>query len=74
MQDDQPVVHEQWDTDVIRARIVESQRRRRFLAPLMRAQQVVWDYQPGDDAAQSYIRNTKSIYELEKQSRFPNKQ
>ena len=62
---------QRWDVAALRARILESQRRRRFLAPVMRDQQVAWDYQPITPAADSYIRNTMSIFELESRARFP---
>ncbi len=60
-----------WDVAALRARILESQRRRRFLAPVMREQQVSWDYQPQVAAAHAYIRNNMSIFELESRARFP---
>ncbi|MDH3450829.1 MAG: choline-sulfatase, partial [Gammaproteobacteria bacterium] len=47
---------QRWDVAALRARIIESQRRRRFLAPVMRDQGVSWDYQPSTNAAASYIR------------------
>ncbi len=59
------------DTPALRAAILESQRRRRFLSPVMRGQGVSWDYQPPADAGQAYIRNHMSIFELESRARFP---
>lgn len=60
-----------WDVEALRERVIESQRRRRFLDPVMRAQGLSWDYEPRRDAATSYIRNNLPIYEIEKRSRFP---
>lgn len=65
------ISQQRWDVGALRARIVESQRRRRFLAAVMRDQQVSWDHQPTISAADSYIRNTMSIFELESRARFP---
>lgn len=62
---------QRWDVAALRERIIESQRRRHFLAPVMRSQSVSWDYQPRADAADAYIRNTMSIFELESRARFP---
>jgi len=62
---------QRWDVAALREQIVESQRRRHFLAPVMRSQNVSWDYQPRADAADAYIRNSKSIFELESRARFP---
>ena len=65
------ISQQRWDVAALRERIVESQRRRRFLAPVMRNQNVSWDYQPRADAAGAYIRNSMSISELEARARFP---
>ncbi len=59
------------DVDAIRTRIVESQRRRRWLAPVMQKEGIAWDYAPRQDAAHLYIRNNLPIYEIERRSRFP---
>ena len=64
-------VAERWDVPALRARVIESQRRRRLLDPVMRAQGLSWDYEPRQDAATVYIRNSLPIYEIEKRSRFP---
>jgi choline-sulfatase len=60
-----------WDLEAIRTAVIASQRRRRYLNQIIRAQGVSWDYQPVVDARNLYIRNTASIFELEQRSRFP---
>jgi choline-sulfatase len=60
-----------WDVDAIKPRILESQRRRRWIAPVMQQQGTAWDYEPRLDAARAYIRNNLPIYEIERRSRFP---
>jgi choline-sulfatase len=60
-----------WDLDAIRSAVVTSQRRRRYLNPIIRDQNIAWDYQPLADARNLYIRNTLPIFELEQRSRFP---
>lgn len=60
-----------WDSAALRQRVVESQRRRRWLGPVMRQSNVAWDYQPIQDARQAYIRNHMPIYEIERRARFP---
>lgn len=64
-------VARRWSMDVISERVIASQRRRRYLNGILRAQNVAWDYQPGLDAKNQYIRNTVPIFELEMRSRFP---
>jgi hypothetical protein len=34
-------------------------------------EQLRWDYQPLSDASQQYVRNTKTLDELEAAARFP---
>jgi choline-sulfatase len=60
-----------WDVAALKERALESQRRRRFVAPVLRAQGSSWDYQPPATAGGSYIRNTMPIGELERRARFP---
>ncbi len=60
-----------WRMDVISDSVRASQRRRRYLNGILRAQNVSWDYQPPPDAKNQYIRNTVPIFELEMRSRFP---
>ena len=60
-----------WNMDEISRAVLASQRRRRYLNGILRAQNVSWDYQPVLDARHQYIRNTVPIFELEMRSRFP---
>ncbi len=60
-----------YDVPALTGRILESQKRRRFLKKVMLDRGQGWDYQPVKDAAASYIRNTMPIYQLEKKARFP---
>jgi choline-sulfatase len=60
-----------WDFPALNQRIVESQRRRRFINPILRKQNISWDYQPFVDAKQAYVRNSLPLYDLERRSRFP---
>jgi len=60
-----------YDTAALKEKVLESQRRRRLLKGVLRDQNLSWDYQPLQPAAESYIRNTMPIFELEKRARFP---
>jgi len=60
-----------WDAAALKDAVLESQRRRRFVAAVLRGQGASWDYQPPGTAAESYIRNTMPIGELERRARFP---
>ncbi|HEX9699802.1 MAG TPA: choline-sulfatase, partial [Acidobacteriota bacterium] len=60
-----------WDVAALKEAVLESQRQRLFVAPVLRAQGTSWDYQPPGTAAESYIRNTMPIGELERRARFP---
>ena len=60
-----------WDVAELKEKALESQRRRRFIAPVLRDQASSWDYQPPASAGASYIRNTMPIGELERRARFP---
>ncbi len=64
-------IRSRWDVEGIRARILESQRRRRAVIPSLVKQTVSWDYEPRTDATRSYIRNNLELYEIERRSRFP---
>lgn len=64
-------IRSRYDIPALTERVVESQRRRKFLKGVMLANKVSWDYQPDKDASQAYIRNTMPIYQLEKRGRFP---
>jgi choline-sulfatase len=60
-----------WDVPALRERVLESQRRRRWIAEVMKADGVTWDHQPIQDASNAYIRNTLPLFELERRARFP---
>jgi choline-sulfatase len=60
-----------WNMGEISQAVLASQRRRRYLNGILRAQNVSWDYQPPVEARNQYIRNTVPIFELEMRSRFP---
>ena len=60
-----------YDRDALTATVRESQQRRRFLKTVMRTQGLAWDYQPREDVANAWVRNTMPVYELEKRGRFP---
>ena len=64
-------IEERYDRAALEAAVLESQHRRNFLKGVMRDQNVSWDYEPRQDAARAYVRNTMPIYELEKRARFP---
>lgn len=65
-------VRARWDLAALRERVIASQRRRHLLAAaLMKGRITPWDYEPQADASQQYIRNTKELWELYKQARFP---
>ena len=60
-----------YDSDALKASVLESQQRRNFVKSIMREQKISWDYLPPQDVAQSYVRSHLPIYELEKKARFP---
>lgn len=60
-----------WNMVEISQQVLASQRQRRYLNDILRAQNVSWDYQPLLEARHQYIRNTLPIFELEMRSRFP---
>jgi choline-sulfatase len=64
-------IDKRYDHDALIERVLESQRRRRFLKNVMCEQSLCWDYQHVEDAGNVYIRNTMPIYQLEKKARFP---
>ncbi len=67
----QQEIQARYDSSALKETVLESQRRRRLLKTVMRNQGVSWDYQPRQDAARAYVRNTLPILELEKRGRFP---
>jgi len=64
-------IENRFDQEALRERVLESQRRRKFIKTIMRDQGVAWDYQPIEKSDEIYIRNTQPVYQLEKKSRFP---
>jgi len=65
------MVHARWDPAALRARVQETQKRRRFIFDaLSRGRRVSWDYQPDFNATDQYIRNTEGLAERESRSRL----
>jgi choline-sulfatase len=61
-----------WNPTELHQAVIDSQRRRRFLAQSLRKGRLTsWDFQPFQDASQQYMRNHLDLNELEKSSRFP---
>ena len=60
-----------YDQSALRQKVLESQRRRRFLKDVMHKHELAWDHHPIRDAKREYIRNNMPIYQLEKKGRFP---
>jgi len=72
LQDLQSKAAAHWNPDAIRARVLDSQDRRRFVhAAHGRGRHFSWDYQPGSDASTSYMRNHLVLDDLEWRSRLP---
>ena len=64
-------IENRYDHEALIKRVLESQRRRRFLKNIMRDQSISWDYQHVENGDDAYIRNTMPNYQMEKKSRFP---
>ncbi len=65
-------VARRWDSDAIRDRVIESQRRRRILhAALSTGPLTSWDHLPANDVANSYVRNHQDWAESGPKMRFP---
>ena len=65
-------VQRSWSLESVHAQVLASQRRRLLVAAALRlGQQTSWDYQPRFDASEQYVRNNKSLEELEAAARFP---
>lgn len=65
-------VRECWSLENLHAQVLASQRRRLLVAAALRlGRQAPWDYQPVLDASQQYVRNTRTLEELEAAARFP---
>ena len=65
------LVRARWDSDDLRRRVLESQKRRRFIySALSRGRPQPWDWQPRFDAADAYIRNGEVLAEREARARL----
>jgi choline-sulfatase len=65
-------VAQRWDIGALHADVLESQRRRRFVADALRhGRQTAWDWLPPRDASRMYVRNAMPLEELEAMARFP---
>ena len=65
-------VAERWDSDAIKARVVESQRARHLLHRAMSSGPLVsWDHLPVNDVANSYVRNHQDWAESGPKMRYP---
>jgi choline-sulfatase len=61
-----------WSLESLHAQVLASQRRRRLVASALRlGKQTPWDYQSTVDASQQYVRNSKTLDEIEAAARFP---
>ncbi|MBL8058332.1 MAG: choline-sulfatase, partial [Anaerolineales bacterium] len=61
-----------WDPPALRAAVIASQRRRRLVDQALRAGRLAaWDFQPGQDASQQYMRNHLDLNDLERRARYP---
>jgi choline-sulfatase len=65
-------VKRRWDADLLRERVLESQRARLLLFPaLRRGSHFPWDYQPLRKASEQYTRNHADVTANDQRSRFP---
>lgn len=71
-------VEKRWDRPAIRSRVLESQRSRHLLHAAMTESTSAgggaptsWDYQPTNDAANSYVRNHQDVVDAALNSRLP---
>ncbi|MFB4205522.1 Choline-sulfatase [wastewater metagenome] len=65
------LVHERWDADDLRERVLDTQKRRRFIySALSKGRFQPWDYEPRYDAANRYIRNGEVLAEREARARL----
>ena len=61
-----------WDLPALRAKVIASQRRRRFhYAAQSQGARQTWDHQPFQAASQRYMRNHIDLDTLEARARFP---
>ena len=65
-------VSRRWDLESLRAQVIASQRQRHLVAQALAiGRQTAWDHQPRFPASEQYVRNTKTLDELERGARFP---
>lgn len=65
-------VQQRWSPPALHQEVLRDQRKRRLLYnALTTGNFQPWDYQPGRDASQQYMRNHLDLNELEKTTRFP---
>jgi choline-sulfatase len=65
-------VRQRWSLESLHAQVLASQRQRRLVAfALSLGRQTHWDYQPTVDASRQYVRNSKTLDEIEAVARFP---
>ena len=65
-------VQRTWSLEALHREVLASQKRRALVDAAMRlGRQTSWDYQPVFDASQQYVRNSKTLDELEDAARFP---
>jgi choline-sulfatase len=65
------IVHDGWDGNAIRARVIESQQRRRVINEAMaQGRHERWDVQPHFDATEQYVRHYDAA-ETSRRKRFP---
>ncbi|MEE8532663.1 MAG: choline-sulfatase [Alphaproteobacteria bacterium] len=61
-----------WDARALKARVIESQRRRRLVfTALGHGRPAPWDFEPRRDAAAEYVRNHAVLGDLERRARLP---
>jgi choline-sulfatase len=62
----QALVDREWDLPALKANVLRSQRRRRFVHQALTTGRVAsWDFQPWEDASQRYYRGTNSYHDAE---------
>lgn len=63
---------QRWDIPRLRQQVLDSQRRRRFVAGALATGALKsWDHQPMVDASQQYMRNHIDLDDLERKARYP---
>jgi len=63
---------QRWDMPRLRQQVLDSQRRRRFVAAALATGKLKsWDHQPLVDASQQYMRNHIDLDDLERKARYP---